>query len=178
MKLPIKISIKNTDIKNTLTSLTDNFKIGLTHIDKNLLLGIKFMNPDGTLSLEKPHDICCWWDRHKFDSDFVKIPIDIYKTNNDIIVNSEGFFCSYECCYSYIDDSKDILYKDSISLLHLLFNKQCPNKKLKKAHDWKLLQISGIGSMDIKQFRQSHIKITRTPNTIYYPIIVKYQELK
>lgn len=71
---------------------------------------------------------------------------------------TEGVFCSFNCCMSYINDNiHNPLYKFSKSLLLKMYVDLCHPKQVTEIHpapSWKLLKDYG-GQLDIETFRNS-----------------------
>lgn len=156
-----------------IDSLVENLKCGLTSYKKEQLNGIDLLTKDGDIYPEKT-DICCWWDRHKFNTVPIGIPI-IYEKNNGIhIFYLEGFFCSFECCQSYIKENTHPSYKKSLQYLKNIFFSIYPTTELKDALNWKLLKISGYGTLDIDSFRKNNLIISRTYDYILVPLVITY----
>ncbi len=110
--------------------------------------------------------INCWWCRHSFDTNPIGLPI---KYTNESF-NTEGIFCSFNCCSAYLNtqNKNDIYYKNSSSLLLLLYKQifnSFPHQMIvPQAPDWKLLKDYG-GTLTIEQYRKSIPDIVKlTPN--------------
>jgi len=131
----------------------------------------------------------CWWCRHRFNSCPIGLPLEYYsheaashkkiardaaltKANlpldmNDFFI-TDGLFCSFPCCKSFKNDCRDdIKYRDSLTLLLLLYTK-LTNRTLStipEAPHWKLLKAYG-GHLTIEEFRQTFGKLEyiQTPN--------------
>lgn len=127
----------------------------------------------------------CYWCRHPFDTKPLGCPIkhiperldksyysyinkDTYNIKESVNpkkfennhYESDGIFCSFNCCKSWIEDNKkNILYKDSSILLNIIYNKFMDTKKLTitPAPHWRLLQEYG-GHLDIIKFREGFNK--------------------
>jgi len=127
----------------------------------------------------------CFWCRHPFSNDAIGCPIAIENNkmlkkytsainnveynivdelplskipNNDqhMIYTTDGVFCSFNCCVSYINDNKkdNNLYDNSYSLLLRLYRDMTnvPVNKIQPAPHWRLLERYG-GHLSISQFR-------------------------
>lgn len=127
----------------------------------------------------------CWWCGYTFDSCPIGLPIRYYpnttkpneihtflKTRNLPIYpneyfETEGVFCSFPCCKAYILDKRFITkYKNSLTLLTLLYTKLYGKTEvIPKAPSWQLLELWS-GSLTIEQFRKSfeHTAYHETPN--------------
>ena len=74
---------------------------------------------------------------------------------------TDGVFCSFNCCKAYIDDNKHKrIYDDSTMLLLKIYNDLMESKCsiITPAPHWKMLEVYG-GVLDITKFRQSFNKI-------------------
>jgi hypothetical protein len=115
-------------------------------------------------------NIRCFWCKLPFDSLPVPCPLKLTKDGKFVIENS---FCSFECCKAYIiDNSRFIKYRESLSLLHLLYAtinniKDFSTIKINIAPHWSLLDEFG-GPMSIEEFRNytSSMLIHETYNQI------------
>jgi len=99
---------------------------------------------------------------------------------------TDGIFCSFNCCKAYIKDNKhNNLYEQSDNLLIKLYKDMHDNKndniKINPAPHWRLLKIYG-GYLTIEQFRDNFNKCTYDfQGTIKYkslfkPIGMLYEE--
>ncbi len=104
--------------------------------------------------------------------------------NNQSYYETDGVFCSFNCCKSYIAENKhNTIYNNSDLLLTRLFNTIMDTKTatISPAPHWRLLQHYG-GHLNIVQFRESFNKIDYdyhgiTKNLpIFYPIGLLYEE--
>lgn len=94
---------------------------------------------------------------------------DVYKYMNDdkYILNKRGYyitdgsFCSFNCCLSFINDNvHDVMYNQSKMLLTQIYYKIFNiNMDVKPAPSWRLLKEYG-GMLSIEEFRDSFKKIT------------------
>ena len=144
---------------------------------KMLILGIKFKD---NIYKEVNHTHNCWWCRHKINDIPLPLPVRMEYKNKDNIYHGDGFFCSFECAYSFIKDhdekiiyKRDLKYKDSMKLLLSLYNKLY-NKPLKYANDWRLLKNIGYGEQTIEDFRKNSHSFYITNNITLYPIKTIY----
>ena len=74
---------------------------------------------------------------------------------------TDGIFCSFNCCLSFIEkNKKDFTYYYSKSLLLKMFKLYFPNNNinLQKAPNWRLLKDYG-GHLSIEEFRENFYKI-------------------
>lgn len=124
-------------------------------------------------------DICCFWCKHKFDNTPIGCPIN-YK--NDIYY-TDGVFCSFNCCLSYIfDNEHNNLYEKSHKLLLHIFKTLFNSVIIKPAPSWRLLRSFG-GHYSIEEFRNLFYKIEYINNYNFikkiptcYPIGWLYEE--
>ena len=91
--------------------------------------------------------------------DSTKYSLDI---NEKEYYETDGIFCSFNCCKAYIKDNKhNILYENSENLLVKLYNDihKCPdpNIVINAAPSWRLLREYG-GHLSIQQFRENFNK--------------------
>lgn len=96
---------------------------------------------------------------------FVFIPLN---TNNSMIMidkkeyyETDGIFCSFNCCKAYIKDNKhNNLYEHSEFLLYKMYNDMMGTKNImiNSAPHWKLLKEYG-GNLQISDFRAQFNKI-------------------
>lgn len=95
------------------------------------------------------------------------------------IYETEGVFCSFNCCMAYIDqNSKNRKYSLSKTLLYKLyhdFNGYIPSS-IVPAPDWKILQSYG-GYMNIEEFRNSFQNLEITDKQNHYSHTPKIQPL-
>lgn len=91
---------------------------------------------------------------NRFDKDksLIQSPDDYYET--------DGVFCSYNCCQAYIIDNKhNSLYTDSESLLMKMYNQNSSSvSKIQSAPHWRLLTEYG-GKLSISKFREGFDKV-------------------
>lgn len=85
---------------------------------------------------------------------------DYYKT--------DGLFCSFNCCLSFIEDNNhNPLYSLSKTLLYTIYHRLHPTiKQINKAPDWRLLDCYG-GHLTIEEFRHNFNKIQYTKKNQY-----------
>ena len=85
-----------------------------------------------------------------------------YEINKKDFYLSDGIFCSFNCCKSFIKDNKhDRLYEQSDILLNKLFNEinVIKNLEINPAPHWRLLNEYG-GYLTINKFRENFSKIS------------------
>lgn len=104
--------------------------------------------------------------------------------HNKDYYESDGIFCSFNCCLSYIEENRrNPLYKNSRTLLFKIYTDifEMSPKNLIPAGSWRLLTAFG-GHLSIAQFRKNLNKIQyNEQNRIIYqpkfaPIGVLYEE--
>lgn len=122
----------------------------------------KELTKDGVTNI-KTH-IACFWCCHTFISIPVFMPINLHNG----IYKVKGCFCSFECCYSYMDDK----YRDNIYLLNYMykdFTKKIGSFKdnIKKAPPRESLNMFG-GPMTIEDFRKSNSEYSIRPFPMVY----------
>jgi hypothetical protein len=96
---------------------------------------------------------------------------------------TDGVFCSFNCCKSYILDNKhDRLYDNSIMLLTKMYNEITDTKNaiISSAPHWRNLEQYG-GNLNIIQFRDSFNNIDyeyqgTSKNIVFKPIATLYEE--
>ena len=91
-----------------------------------------------------------------------KINSQQFTVTDDIYYQTDGVFCSFNCCQSYINDNKhNVLYNHSNILLLKIYNDLIDKKMttIPPAPDWRLLDHYG-GYLNIIQFRENFNKIS------------------
>jgi hypothetical protein len=82
---------------------------------------------------------------------------------------TDGIFCSFECCMSYINENKkNPLYIESEILLNKIYSDCGYKGKIKHAPHWRILKEYG-GSLTIAQFRANFNHIEYEAHGIYKP---------
>lgn len=158
---------------NLVTDL-EEIKSGLTKLNITALSGIKLFGPNGEIDTKT--DQPCWYDRHKFDHDLIRLPYRKCRKFGNTIYYGEGVFCSFNCCKAYLNEMKwQPKFEQSNILLNELFHKQNPNSTLKASCDWRLLSEVGSGDISISTFRQGNITYKKSHEIIFVPIIKKYE---
>lgn len=100
----------------------------------------------------------------KFDSTGIEANIE---QNN--YYETDGIFCSFECCLAYINENKrNPMYVESEMLLNKVHFESGLKGKIKPAPHWRLLKEYG-GTLDIKQFRENFNHVEYEPHGIYKP---------
>ena len=149
---------------------------GLSNSTRNLLLGINLFNSNDSLyPIKSPS--ACWYDREKFDTCPVGIPIEMVIRGTAIIFYMEGFFQSYEGCYSFLLQSNETRYKRAIQNLKILFDREYPDRTLKPAPDWRLLKSSGMGTMETKEFRANLFPVKKAGNVFFVPAVIEFAKI-
>lgn len=123
----------------------------------------------------------CSWCLSDIEADPVGIPVDVYKSEDKLVILvDQPYYCTFECAYAglYRENNqvyylRDSLYKDSEWILKTWFSLIYPNKELRKAPDWRLLDING-GTLTIDEFRSNSHTLTRLPNFIIQPVKISY----
>jgi len=104
------------------------------------------------------------------------------KCSNNIY-ETDGIFCSFNCCLAYIKDNKhNYKYDKSEYLLYKMYNEFNNNNKLEitPAGDWKLLKEYG-GTLNIEKYRENFNNIEylyngQVKDILIIPIISLYEE--
>lgn len=101
--------------------------------------------------------------------------------------NTDGVFCSFNCCKAFIKDNKhNNLYQHSDTLLVKMYNDMNPtsdtkNIKINPAPHWRLLKEYG-GHLSIKEYRDNFNKCTYDyygtikPQCIFKPMGMLFEE--
>lgn len=121
---------------------------------KNLPLGCPLRyNPNKTSGIEK----------ERYEAKLKQTTIKNHTTND--FFETEGIFCSFPCCKAYIiDQGSNPRYKDSLTLLSLMFSifHEIPDDSedadFDAAPSWKLLKDYG-GHLTYQEFRSSFGKL-------------------
>lgn len=181
-------------------SLDKSFCTYLTESKRQYMYKITMVDITTTENvLQKVDGIKCFWCRNPFDSIPIGCPIKYVAHQKNKVIKlpntgefynicesipsmiatkdcsehyfeTDGIFCSFNCCYAYIsDNSHKNLYSMSkfllMTMLYLANGKyeeyDISNNILKPAPSWKLLKEYG-GPLTIEEFRQSFT------NTNYY----------
>lgn len=85
---------------------------------------------------------------------------------------TDGFFCSFNCCYAFIDYNKlNPLYSQSLNLLKKMYYDLFPDYdiRLMKAPHWRLLKEYG-GELSIEEFRKNFYKVEYIENNDFTTI--------
>jgi len=107
-----------------------------------------------------------------------------FSMRDNVYYQTDGVFCSFNCCQAYINDNKhNVLYSQSNLLLLKLYNDLLGKKMLtiSPAPDWRLLENYG-GYLNIIDFRENFNKISYeehgyiTPLPSFLPIGRIYEE--
>lgn len=97
--------------------------------------------------------------------------------------DTDGIFCSFDCCEAYIEDNKrKPLYRNSKRLLARMYNdlRGTTSVVIPKARHWRRLKVFG-GDLDITQFREGFNKIESKEHGVYrnpkmVPVGILYEE--
>lgn len=111
---------------------------------------------------------------------------DTLKCQESDFYETDGIFCSFNCCQAYINDNKHNRYYDQSSMLLMKIYRQCvpENTKITKilpAPHWRMLKTYG-GTLDIFEYRSSFNKVeyepqgSVTPRPNFIPITKLFQE--
>jgi hypothetical protein len=82
---------------------------------------------------------------------------------------TDGIFCSFNCCYAFIEDNKtNTMYNQSESLLKKMYYDLFPDYEIKliKSPHWRLLKEYG-GDLTIDDFRKNFYKVEYINNNDY-----------
>ena len=143
---------------------------------------------DAIVDSQLSNNLCCFWCRNYFPSTAIGCPLqykpkrmykqfvseitsDVYTVSEHVTntidqsshteeghYETEGVFCSFNCCMAYIlDNQHNSKYKHSKNLLYNLHRSLFPAQKfhiIKPAPSWKLLREYG-GTLTIDEFRKS-----------------------
>lgn len=108
-------------------------------------------------------NIHCFWCKHSFTSNPIGCPID-YKNNTYI---TDGVFCSFNCCLSFIHEHQtQNIYQKSHKLLINMFKTCFDTVKIEPAPSWRVLKTFG-GHLTIDDFRNQFYKTEYIPNDNY-----------
>lgn len=107
------------------------------------------------------------------------------KTTEHAYYETEGIFCSFNCCYAYIEQNKrNCQYDSSLNLLSFIYQELFDlDFDISPAPDWRLLSLFG-GSLDIDNYRDNFYKaefiyqgkIVKAPRLNQLPINFLYEE--
>lgn len=83
---------------------------------------------------------------------------------------TDGIFCSVNCCYTFIlENKKNPLYVDSEYLLHKIhFDIDKTDAKINPSPHWRLLKVYG-GTLDISSFRSNISRLEYVKKGLYKP---------
>lgn len=131
-----------------------------------------------------------FFEKNKSDNSFDFSIIKDTKKSNIIIhkesyYETDGVFCSFNCCKSYIKDNKhNIMYNYSETLLIKLLTEITNNNNkdvslksivINPAPSWRLLSEYG-GHLSINEFRENFNKITYDFHGLFKPVAHVYEE--
>lgn len=138
----------------------------------------------------------CFWDRHLVADEIFRCPIrKVYKgkqqtyhsningntyTITDTLNTTEwyyetdGYFCSPECCMAFLDDEelRNPLYSQSKQLIIAALGVEP-----RRAHHWRTLAVCG-GTLSIQEFRKSMANRQYTLERVFpsFPYCYKFKE--
>lgn len=117
--------------------------------------------------IKKNSGVCCWWCKHKFDTERVALP----ENNYDGKYYVKGYFCSYNCALAYNLDLSDDKTWARTSLLHKMYSETFSSKKvIKPANSWLILKNFG-GKVSIEDYRKQFIIKTKEYTFLEPPFI-------
>jgi hypothetical protein len=181
----IKSNIEDNKFKKNITQLSEinhnNTQKYYVYLDeakkqkKCLITMYDLLNK----KLPEQTDISCFWCKNSFTGTPIGCPID-YKNN---IYITDGIYCSFNCCLSFIyDNESNNLYEKSNKLLINIYKLCFGNTKIEPAPSWRLLKKFG-GEYTIEEFRNLFYKIEYidndnyiTKNPVCHPIGWIYEE--
>ncbi len=132
-----------------------------------------------------PKQKLCLWCRRTYShlSTGVPINMDYNSKTGKHIYHCIGNYCGFRCAYAMIIDrnnkpthNQDPKFSTSEQLLLSFFSELYPNKELKSAPDWILLDING-GPIPEKLFDSEHYTFYGSPNVIIYPSKISYERI-
>lgn len=103
----------------------------------------------------------CWWDGH-FATRYVRVPTRVTTDERRLARRCfyKGYFCSYSCMVSWIDDQSSrnaVMFRESMPLIYQELRKKYKfniNKKIRPAPHYSNLRRFG-GAMTIVEFRKN-----------------------
>ena len=96
------------------------------------------------------------------------------ETNNHY--ETDGIFCGFSCCMSYIkENKKNPLYSDSEQLLYRIYSEFIKKDKIIPAPHWRMLTEYG-GTLSIEEFRSSGVKTDYEYRGMYKPTGSLFEE--
>jgi hypothetical protein len=102
-----------------------------------------------------------------------------FKTEENNFYETDGIFCSFNCCLAFINDNnKNILYDNSKNLLFKMYFDYFDSKdEIIPAPHWRLLKEYG-GVLSIEKFRENFNKVSYTEKGLFsfVPLGILYQE--
>jgi hypothetical protein len=117
-------------------------------------------------------DIACWWCCHTFTNVCVSMPISLIRD----VYNTHGIFCSYSCCYSYMQNTPK--YFKNRYLLNYMFRDSTGKKgvildHVKPAPPRETLKLFG-GPLSIEDFRDNSCFVSVNK----YPVVYKQTQME
>jgi hypothetical protein len=113
-------------------------------------------------------DVCCFWCRHAFATQALGCPIGyaVGHTSTEPRFETDGVFCSFNCCLAFIQDRREEMYSDSAFLLKQLYAALHPEDAgtatITPAPHWRLLRAYG-GALTLDEFRAAFNMYTFRP---------------
>ena len=164
----LNIQLNDHEVKlnvQLFNSTSDRLRLGATLLTQN-----NGFYPEST-------DVLCWWDRHRIDTQPIGCPINKEIIQDKYIFYVEGFFNSYEACYSFLKANKEPRYSQAIQNLKIMFKIEYPGKKLKDAMDWRLITGNG-GNISIKEARANNTIYRFSGNVYMIPAIIEFRKIE
>ncbi len=156
---------QNTTHINDLNALESNYK-SYSYLDdsKKKKKCTVTMNNSLGKPLPSKTKIHCFWCKHPFNTKPIGCPIKFNKHS----YTTDGIFCSFNCCLSYINDNKHkSMYDLSLTYLSNIHNKLFKiDTFVKPAPHWRILDTFG-GTKNINEYRNSFDSIVYEPNNNY-----------
>jgi hypothetical protein len=117
-------------------------------------------------------DVACFWCSHKFDTDYLGLPIK-YKNN---VFEVTGCFCSFECMCAYNFNSNDENMWEIYNLINLMSTISNYSQYVTPAPDRQALKLFG-GYMSIETFRDFK-NTKRIINVCKPPFVVSVDQIE
>jgi len=148
---------KITELEKIINDI-QNEQIGVKN-RKITNTNLKFSNnKNKQISWPEKTDCRCWWDKFKFSTS--PVPIPLMKKDNEYVV-ADGYFCSFNCALSYLLDKGGNKSHEQITLLHQLYRTIYDNNdKIYPAPDWKCINEYGR-HLTIDEFRNKLLNIKK-----------------
>lgn len=117
-------------------------------------------------------DVACFWCSHKFDTEYLGLPIK-YKNN---VFEVSGCFCSFECMCAYNFNSNNENMWEIYNLINLMSNIMDYGTYVTPAPDRQALKLFG-GHMSIDTFRDFK-NTKRIVNVCKYPFVISVDQIE